>query len=418
MVFKQDRNTDDYGTILKKIQEETIMYIKQNPHPIFLFLPMTYEDGRNVKVIGHMVKVIKSLQDEHDCIDQILVGLDAADTKVKYKEISDIFSNVPKCSVMWNDDPDMLQLYKDMKRHYKALTPGKGRNLWTGLGIRFIAKRTSSLILHDCDILPEHYSKSTILSLVTPIIHPKFEDNDFCKAYYTRLTKNGGKQKLGGRLTRLLISPFIDAIRQNYAQLNQTMSHYADFLQSFRYPLSGEFAMRANIADILPILPNWGLEIGTLNFLFGKRYRIAQVDLGTYDHKHADFSTGNPKEGLNRMTEEVVKTFFRKMFSIADKVVLDETRFDKFKVDYINFARKQVATYRRVSASKDYSYDDSEEMKYINTIKDAIDRSFKSFVKNPGRIQTLPNWDSINPIYKERFANIIQNYDIVPVNSS
>ena len=54
--------------------------------------------------------------------------------------------------------------------------------------------------------------------------------------------------------------------------------------------------------------------------LFGKRYRIAQVDLGTYDHKHADFSTGNPKEGLNRMTEEVVNNISDRYVELYEKV--------------------------------------------------------------------------------------------------
>jgi glucosyl-3-phosphoglycerate synthase len=65
------------------------------------------------------------------------------------------------------------------------------------------------------------------------------------------------------------------------------------YLDSFRYPLAGEFAMTADLARVNKLLGDWGLDFGILAEVFrnSSTQRICQVDLiDTYEHKHQPIS--------------------------------------------------------------------------------------------------------------------------------
>ena len=101
-----------------------------------------------------------------------------------------------------------------------------------------LARGQSNVIaLHDCDILS--YNREYLARLCYPIVHPNLA-YEFCKGYYSRVT-----DRLHGRVTRLYVTPLIRSLQQvfgNHALLT--------FLDSFRYPLAGEFAMVRDLAWI------------------------------------------------------------------------------------------------------------------------------------------------------------------------
>ena len=62
----------------------------------------------------------------------------------------------------------------------------------------------------------------------------------------------------------------------------------------------------------LRIPSDWGLEVGLLSEVYRQVAisRIAQVDLGLFDHKHKELGN-TPKEGLQRMCGEILSTVLR-----------------------------------------------------------------------------------------------------------
>jgi len=83
-------------------------------------------------------------------------------------------------------------------------------------------------------------------------------DYEFCKGYYPRVT-----DRLYGRVTRLFISPIIRALKKIVGHMP-----FLVYLDSFRYPLAGEFSMKADLARINRIPADWGLEVGSLAEVF------------------------------------------------------------------------------------------------------------------------------------------------------
>ncbi len=409
MVFRQERFTNDFGTISKSVLEESFDYMKT--HPLYLFLPATYDDAKKEGVMNHILTVINKIQGNDASIDNIVLGLDAASEKSQFEEVKEKTKHIPNTTVIWNDAPEIQELYREFQNQGLPTHKGKGRNMWTGLGHRFTKDRNSSFVIHDCDIKPNYYSNDFIVSLITPILHPAFGEQDFTKAYYTRITPAGDTFKLGGRATRLLVYPFLDAVHENYGKISKTILDYVDHLKSFKYPLSGEFAMRANLANSLTIQPDWGLEIGSLNSLFQTRYHLSQVDLGLYDHKHSSVSSDNADKGLNKMAEDIAKTVFRKLYSLAEEETMDKDAFNKMMYDYRKFTDDLITKYKRVSASKGWQYDEVAEVEAKHVFRQAINRAYDRFKKDPEEVQSLPPWGSIAQGKRNTLSEIINHYN-------
>ena len=85
--------------------------------------------------------------------------------------------------------------------------PGKGRNVWYCMGYVLARDEARSIALHDCDILT--YDRELLARLVYPVANPLF-NYEFCKGYYPRI----GSNKLNGRVTRLLVTPLLKALKK------------------------------------------------------------------------------------------------------------------------------------------------------------------------------------------------------------
>ena len=211
-------------------------------------------------------------------LDEIVIGLDRAD-KDDYLEAVEYFKRLPQHHrILWNDGPRLTAVDAKLKELGLAPTElGKGRNVWYMLGYVLASGRAESVALHDCDIVT--YNRELLARLIYPVAHPAFS-YAFCKGYYARVTTNS----MGGRVSRLFVTPLLRTLTKVCGY-----SEFLAYLDSFRYPLAGEFSLRSYVINDLHIPSDWGLEVGVLSEM-SRNYatnRLCQVDIAdVYDHKH------------------------------------------------------------------------------------------------------------------------------------
>ncbi|MGF3522294.1 MAG: glucosyl-3-phosphoglycerate synthase, partial [Candidatus Bathyarchaeia archaeon] len=129
------------------------------------------------------------------------------------------------------------------------------------------------------------------------------------------------------------------------AALQKKLSHKSTFIryiQSFRYPLSGEIAIYSDLALNLRIPADWGLEMGTLAELYRNvsNKRICEVDLGFFDHKHKAVS---PNE-LLKTAEDSFITLLRTLTE-TEGINVSEAFLLSLQVTYRRFAQDRVRQY-------------------------------------------------------------------------
>ncbi len=99
------------------------------------------------------------------------------------------------------------------------------------------------------------------------------------------------------------------------------------YMASFRYPLSGEFAVQRDLASRMRLPSDWGLEIVSL--FEARRHRapvrMCQVEIAErYDHKHQELSADDAGAGLHRMAREI-GTHLMRTLAAAGRRALDRT---------------------------------------------------------------------------------------------
>jgi glucosyl-3-phosphoglycerate synthase len=217
-------------------------------------------------------------------LDRVLLavnGLPLADLPALRERLSPLVAG--KLTVFSTDEPALRSILGAASgRQDDPLPAGKGLNVWAALGILHAARVPGVYALQDADVLS--FQRSTLARLCFSVAEPTL-GFDFAKMYYSRVT-----DRLYGRVSRLFFAPLL-------LSLIHVAGHHPllDFLQSFRYPLSGECALRASLASSLPVWEGWSLEVGMLTEVFRRiePERVCQVDGGTgYDHKHQPAQTG------------------------------------------------------------------------------------------------------------------------------
>jgi glucosyl-3-phosphoglycerate synthase len=137
---------------------------------------------------------------------------------------------------------------------------------------------------------------------------------EFCKGYYARVT-----DRMHGRVTGLFMTPLIRAMESTFPG-----APFLKFLDSFRYALAGEVAMKTNLARVNRTPGDWGLEVGVLAEVFRNRAvsRVCQVDVAdTYEHKHQTLSEDDASKGLRRMASDIAKSILMRRWTCKDTVL-------------------------------------------------------------------------------------------------
>lgn len=348
---------------------------------ITLVLPCLYselEGDALPNILNELAKV--------DYLHRIIIGLDAAD-EGQFRHAKDVFKSLNQNHiVIWNDSPRMLALGARLNDLGLAPTEqGKGKNVWSALGYLISCADSAVMAIHDCDVLT--YDKEMLARLVYPMANPTFP-YQLAKGYYARI----GGDKLNGRVTRLLVSPLLIALNRVVGERD-----YIDYLRSFRYPLSGEFAMRTVVLPDLRIPSDWGLEIGVLSEAWRNLApkAVCQVEISdAYDHKHQDLSPDETTAGLNRMSIDICKAIFRKL--AADGTVFTPNVFRTLKATYYRCALDLLDSYHSDAKMNGMVIDRHSEERSIELFAENIMRAGQVFLDNPHETPFIPTWNRVH----------------------
>jgi glucosyl-3-phosphoglycerate synthase len=319
-------------------------------------------------------------------LHRIIIGLDQADES-QFRHAQSYFSRLPQNHiVIWNDSPRMLALGQRLED--LGLAPkeaGKGKNVWTCMGYLIACADSSVMAIHDCDITT--YDRNMLARLVYPVTNPTFP-YQMAKGFYPRID---GK-KLNGRVTRLLVSPLLIALKKVVGDRD-----YLDYLRSFRYPLSGEFALRTPILPDLRIPSDWGLEVGVLSEAWRNMapQSVCQVEISdAYDHKHQDLSPEDANKGLSRMSTDICKAIFRKLAS--DGTIFTPNMFRTLKATYYRQALDILESYYNDAKMNGLLVDRHSEEKSVELFAENIIRAGNTFLENPNESPFIPTWNRVH----------------------
>ena len=167
-------------------------------------------------------------------------------------------------------------------------------------------------------------------------------------------------------------------------------SNFLSFLRSFRYPLSGEFALTSDLAVSMSIPAGWGIELGML----AETYRhiplnkICQTDLGFYDHKHQKI--GNGREGLTKMIQDILKTLLKDLV-VEDHILISEEFLTSLEVLYLRNAQEFIRKYFADAHFNNLKYDRHSEELIVEKFSKQIINAGRDYLRRPtGR--RVPDW--------------------------
>jgi glucosyl-3-phosphoglycerate synthase len=372
--------------------------------PIALVLPALFQEFELPAMRG-----IASELRNVPYLSEIVVALGRA-TLEQFRFAHEFFDDFrTPVTFIWLDSPGMSELI----RHFEdsGLTiggEGKGRACWLAYGYVLARGNARVIASHDCDILA--YDRELLARLCYPVANPNL-GFEFCKGYYARVT-----ERMHGRVTRLFLTPLIRAM--------ETLAPGAGFLRfidSFRYALAGESAMRTNLAGANRIPGDWGLEVGVLAEVMRNcsANRVCQVDLtDNYDHKHQDLSAGDPTAGLSRMACDIAKSIFRTM--AGEGIVFTQDHFRSLQVLYVRTAEDTIHRYSADAMLNGLQFDRHEEERAVAAFSQSLRMAAEEFVRDPLGLPLIPNWNRVVAAYPDVFDHYLQvvEQDMTSVQSA
>ena len=354
--------------------------------PVSLILPALFSELEGEALPAMLGELAQAAY-----VDEVVVSMNRMNAE-QFAEAKDFFSVLPqKVWILWNDGPRLQELYHELERAGLAsYTQGKGCNVWMAIGFILARGKASVIATHDSDILT--YSREMLMRLCLPTMHPEM-GYEFSKSYYGRVT-----DRMYGRVTRLFVSPFLRSLLRIFG------SHpLVEFLDSFRYPLSGEFAMRAELAGLLRASGDWGLEIGMLCEVYRntRDRRMCQVDLGSnYEHKHQrlGYDPDNPDPefsgGLVKMVKDIARTLF--VYLSSDGMVLSTEFFDSLQKTYVQVAAEYVRRYQDDAEINGLVYDRVAETAMVEAFSQALAAAVREYKGEPGKVRSAASWNRVN----------------------
>ncbi len=136
---------------------------------------------------------------------------------------------------------------------------------------------------------------------------------------------------------------------------------------------------------------DWGLEIGLLSEVYRnvRLSRIAQVDLGIFDHKHKDVGK-SPSEGLQRMCAEILSSVLKGLMEHQAET-LSNTQLSTLEVLYRRVGQDRVMQFGLDSAVNNIPYDRHQEELSVQKFSKIIRPSVIKYLESPVT-QQLPSW--------------------------
>ena len=284
------RNTFHHGEfwdIIKLVEEK-----EKKGMTISLCIPTLNEE----KTIGKEVLILRSeLMERYPLVDEFAV-IDSGSSDRTLEVAKNYGADVYLAS-------DILPEVGDKR--------GKGENLW-----KAIHQLKGDVICYvDADISNIH--PRFVYGLVAPLI--KQEEVQYVKAFYDRPLNysSGLRSSGGGRVTEILIRPLFSLF---YPELTNVIQ-----------PLSGEYAARREVLEMIPFPIGYGVETSHLLDLYEKfgLNAFAQTDLDRRVHRN---QTTN---ALGKMSFGILQTFFNRLHAQGkiDQMPDIETFYRRFEVE-------------------------------------------------------------------------------------
>jgi sucrose phosphorylase len=376
---------------VEALEQELMEFRKKRP--MALLLPSLYSE-LEAPALSNIVDELMQVP----YLEQIVVGLDRAD-EAQYRHALEFFNRLPqRPNIMWHDGPRLRAI--DALLQEKGLAPdrpGKGRNVWYMFGYILATEKAYSVALHDCDI--KTYKRDMLARLIYPVANPTFSYK-FCKGYYARVANNS----LNGRACRLLVSPLIRALKQVCGT-----NPYLNFLDSFRYALAGEFAMKRDVIENIRIPSDWGLEMGVLSEIH-RNYatnQICQVDVAdVYDHKHQILSPEDASKGLSKMSGDIAKSLFRKMATNGE--IFSPEKIRTIKATYYRIALDLIESYGSDAEINGLQYDRHKEGNSVEMFAENIMTAGNEFLEKSMETPFMPCWKRVVAAVPDILERLVQ----------
>jgi len=373
-------------------------------NPISLVLPCLYSELQG-PALGGIVDQLKQVRYLKDIV--IAVGTSSA---LEFRRARDYFSVLPQdVRLIWVDGPRIQEILKGLISHEIDIgLPGKGQSCWIAFGYVLARRHSKVIALHDCDIIS--YTRDYLARLCYPIANPNL-GYEFCKGYYARVT-----DRLHGRVTRLFITPLIRSL-ERLVGIHPMLA----FLDSFRYPLAGEFAMVTDLAWTNRIPGDWGLEVGVLAEVYRNcaLRRVCQVDLtDSYEHKHQALSADDPNTGLHKMSVDIAKSLFRNLAS--EGMVLSESVLKTLRATYLQIAQDAITKYENDASINSLKFDRHQERMAVEAFLKGISLASEVFLKDPLGVPMISNCSrvaaAVPDVYEQLIAAVDADLETLPAN--
>ena len=376
MDMKQEEITTLHDLHVDKTQLMKMVSDVAIERPVTVVMPMLYNELKN----DALENILKHLN-KCTYLKEVIVPL-AANNKEEFDHVKRFFSklSIPKL-IIWCNGPKITDLLNQLKPKGLELTSysGKGRDVWIALGIASI--ESYGIAFHDADILS--YDEMFPTKLLYPILEPEL-DFKFNKGYYARTDIE--KKLIYGRVFRLFLQPLL----RSFIDVLENEPSFIRFLRSFRYPISGEFALTSDLARDVDIPGDWGLEIGIMAEMFRnvQSKRICQTDLGFYDHKHQKLGTNTT--GLTKMSSDILKTLLRVLIE-EDNIQVSREFLISLRVLYQRHAQDYIRKYHADAHFNSLRYDRHSEETMVEKFSQQIMKSGLGYMRKPVGTR-IPDW--------------------------
>ncbi|MBI1723410.1 MAG: glycosyl transferase [Gemmatimonadetes bacterium] len=359
---------------IEEIEGELVEFAQTRPLTLVIPALASEMDG---PALQGVVRVLR----EVPYVYRVVIGLDAA-SRADFERARTFFGALPqRVDILWRDGERIQKLYRQLDAaNIFTGTPGKGRIVWMALGCVLADPHSRTIALHDADIVT--YQRDLLARLCYPVMNPSL-GYEYAKGFYARIT-----DRMYGRVARLFVTPLIRTLLKSVGY-----HPYLVFLDSFRYPLAGEFAMDEDLARVMRIPSDWGLEIGLLGEVFRNlaTRRVCEVDVAdAYEHKHKTLAADWPESGLFKMAVDIAKSLFVTL--AQEGVEISEGFFRSLRAAYLRMAQDQVRRYADDAAVNHLKFDRHEEGTAVEIFAKAIELAAGEVLQDPLGSPTIPQW--------------------------
>ncbi|PKL16597.1 MAG: hypothetical protein CVV49_15375 [Spirochaetae bacterium HGW-Spirochaetae-5] len=170
------------------------------------------------------------------------------------------------------------------------------------------------VVFLDADVLPEYFGAHFATGLAGAVLNGA----DYAK---------GGFWREMGRVKKYVAQPLFSAVSHPSLKL----------LSEFSYPLSGECAGTLSFFNSVSFWQMYGVETGVLIDAVSGDYKLADVNLGLYDHEHHN------DINIQKMSFGIIRTYLRSLIDYGIITLNNGASLsDVFAAEYINSDGERV----------------------------------------------------------------------------